>query len=137
MRAGAEVDEIAVLETGDLLAFGDLVDEVELEAGGVSGAFSEAAEASAFRHGLRFLAGDRLVVELLVLLGDLLHLRLNFLEIIRGDAVSHFEIVVETILDGRAVGELGIGPDAEDGGGHHVRGGVAHALEVGHLGAFV
>ena len=31
--AGAEVDEVAVLEAGDLLAFRDLVDEVELEAG--------------------------------------------------------------------------------------------------------
>jgi hypothetical protein len=32
VRAGAEVDELAVLETRDFLAFGDLVDEVELEA---------------------------------------------------------------------------------------------------------
>ena len=32
VRAGAEVDEVAVLETGDLFALGDLVDEVELEA---------------------------------------------------------------------------------------------------------
>ena len=135
--AGAEIDEIAVLEAGDLFSLGDLVDEVELEAGGVPGAFSEAAEASGFRHGFGILAGDRFVFELLVLLGDFLHLLLDFLEIVGGDAVLHFEIVVEAVLNWRAVGELRVGPDAEDGGGHDVRGGVAHALEVGHLVAFV
>ena len=137
MRAGAEIDEIAVLETGDLLAFGDLVDEVELETGRVSRALREAAEAAAFRHRLRFLAGNRLVFEFLVLLGDLLHLRLDFLEIVRRDAVLHLEVVIEPVLYRRPVSELRVRPDAEDGGGHHVRGGMAHALEVGHLGTFV
>ena len=31
----------------------------------------------------------------------------------------------------------GAGPDREDGGGHYVRAGVAHAFKIGHLGAFV
>jgi hypothetical protein len=32
---------------------------------------------------------------------------------------------------------LRIRPDSQDGGGHHVGGGMADPLEVGHLGAFV
>ncbi|MGC4014774.1 MAG: hypothetical protein QM755_09715 [Luteolibacter sp.] len=74
-----------------------------------------------------------LALELLVLLRDLLHLRLDFLEVVRGDPVLHFEVVVETALDRRAVGELGVRPDAQDGGGHDVGAGVAQAFQIGHL----
>ena len=108
-----------------------------LKRDGLPGALGESAEAAAFRHRLGFLAGDRLVFELLVLLGDLLHLRLDFLEIVRRDAVGHVEIIVEAVFNRRAVGELRVRPEAQDGGGHHVGGGVAEPLEVGHLGAFV
>ena len=108
-----------------------------LKRDGIPGAFGKAAEAAGFRHGFGFVTGDRLVFELLVFLGDLLHLGLDFLEIVGRDAVLHFEVVVEAVLHRRAIGELGIRPDAQDSGGHDVGGGVAHALEVGHLGAFV
>jgi hypothetical protein len=104
---------------------------------GIAGALGEAAEAAAFGHRLRFVAGDRLALELLVFLGDLLHLGLDFLEVVRSDPVLHVEVVVETVLDRRAVGELGVRPDAQDGGGHDVGAGVAEALQVGHLLAFV
>ena len=137
MRAGAEIDELAVLETRNLFAFGDLVDEVEFETGWVARAFGEATEPSRFRHGFRFFTRDRLVFELLVFLGDLAHLRLDLFEIVRGDAVLHFEIIVEPGLDGRAVGELRVRPDAQDGGGHDVGAGVPEPLQVGHLLAFV
>jgi hypothetical protein len=39
VRAGAEVEEVAVLEAGDFLVVGDFVDEVEFEAAGVALAF--------------------------------------------------------------------------------------------------
>jgi hypothetical protein len=116
----AEVDEVAVLEAGDLLALWDLVDEVQLEARGIARTLAEAAETAALRHGLRLLAGNRLVFELLVLLGDLPHLRLDLLEVVRCDAVLHLEVIVEAVLDRRAVGELRVRPQPEDGGGHHV-----------------
>ena len=54
--AGAEVDEVAVLEARDLLAFGDLVDQVELEARRVARAFGESAEAAGFGHRFGFVA---------------------------------------------------------------------------------
>ena len=137
MWARAEIDEVAILETRDLFAFGDLVDEVEFEAGRIAGAFAEAAETAGFGHGFRFIAGDRLVFEFLVFLGDFLHLRLDFFEVVRSDPVLHFEIVVEAIFDRRAVGELGVRPNAQDGGGHDVGAGMAEPLQVGHLLALV
>ena len=137
MRAGAEVDEVAVLETRDVLAFRDLVDEVEFEARGIAGALGEAAQAAAFRHGDGFGAGDGAVLELLVVLGDFLHLGFDLLEVVRGDPVGHVEVIVKAALDGRAVGELGVWPQLENGRGHDVGAGMAEPLQVGHLLAFV
>ena len=128
--AGAEVDELAVLEGADLLAFGDLFEQVELEHARVAWALGEAAEATAFREFDRFLARDAFPLELLVLLRDLLHLRLDLLEVIRRDAVLHVEVVVEAVLHRRAVGELGIGPDAQDRGGHDMGTGVTQTINV-------
>jgi hypothetical protein len=137
VRSGAEVDELAVLEAGDLLAFRNFVDEVELEDAGIARTLAQAAEAAALRHGLGFLAADALPFELLVLLRDLFHLRLDLLEVIRRDAVlRQVEVVVEAVFHRRAVGKLGIRPQAQDGGGHHMGTGVAQAVDVGHLGAF-
>ena len=56
MRTGAEVDELTILETGNFFALGDLVDQVELEARWVAGAFGESAEASGFGHRFGFIA---------------------------------------------------------------------------------
>ncbi len=47
--------------------------------------------------------------------------------------MRQIDIVVKAVLHGRAGGELGLGPDAQDAGRQHVRGGMAQALEIGHL----
>lgn len=95
-----------------MFAFGNFFDEVQFEAGGVSGSFGKAAEATGLCHLGCFFAGDGLVFEFLVFLTDFFHFRFNFFEIIGSDAVLHFEIVVEAVVDGGAVGELCIGPDS-------------------------
>jgi hypothetical protein len=63
----------------------------------------------------------------------LFHLSLDFLEILRRDAVRQVHVVIETILDGRAAGELRVGPEAEDGGGQDMRAGVAESFQIGHF----
>src|SRR5690606_541750 len=95
MRPGAEVDELAVLETGNLLAFGNLVDQVELETARIARAFGKTAETAAFGHRPGLVPGNDLALELLVLLRDLLHLRLDLFEVLRGDPVLHVEVVVK------------------------------------------
>ncbi|MFM1944957.1 MAG: hypothetical protein RI897_3939 [Verrucomicrobiota bacterium] len=63
---------------------------------------------------------------------DFFHLGLDGGEVIGGDAVVEFDVVVEAIFDGWSVGELGIGPEGGDGGGHDVGAGVAEPLQVAH-----
>ena len=67
----------------------------------------------------------------------LFHLGLDLLKILRRDAVGKLDIVIETVLDGRAGGELGVGPEPENGGGHDMGAGMAQALQVGHFLAVV
>ncbi len=63
----------------------------------------------------------------------LFHLRLDFLEVFRRDAVRQIDIVVEAVLDRRPGGELRFRPDPQDGRRKDVRRRMAKALEVGHL----
>ena len=51
--------------------------------------------------------------------------------------MAEFHVVIKAVLDRRAGGELGIGPDAQDGRGEHVGAGMADALQFGHLRAVV
>ena len=59
----------------------------------------------------------------LVLADDLAHARLDALEVLVGEvrAAGQLEVVVEAVLHRRADGELGAGPELEDGLGHDVR----------------
>ena len=47
--------------------------------------------------------------------------------------MAEFHVVVEAVLDWRAGGELGVGPEAQDGRGEHVGAGMAEALQFGHF----
>ena len=137
MRPRAEIDELAILETGNLFAFRNLVDQVELESARVFQALRKPTEATAFRHRLRLFARNHHPLEALVLLRHLAHLRLDLLEIIRRDPVLHVEVIIEAIFDRRPVGELGIRPDSEDSRRHHVSCGMAEPFQIRHLLAFI
>ncbi len=67
----------------------------------------------------------------------LFHLRLDLLEILRRDAVRQIDVVIKSVFDRRPGGELRLGPEPQDGGGQHVRGGMADAFQLGHLRAVV
>ena len=81
----------------------------------------------------RLLARDDAALEDVVRLDLLLHLLLDLREILRRDAVRQIDVVIKPILHRRPRGELRLRPDAQDGRRQHVGGGVAQALEVGHL----
>jgi hypothetical protein len=63
------------------------------------------------------------------LLHDLLHLGFDAGEVVGGDGRVQGDVVVEAVFQRRAVGELGVGPEALDGFGHDVRGRVAQHEE--------
>ena len=51
--------------------------------------------------------------------------------------MRQIDVVVKAVLDRRPGGELRLRPDAQDGRREHMRGGVAEALQVGHLAALL
>ncbi len=69
----------------------------------------------------------------MVRLDFLFHFLLDLREILGRNAVRKFDVVVKAVFHRRAGGELGVGPQAGDGGGHDVGGGVADALQLGHF----
>ena len=46
---------------------------------------------------------------------------------------GRLDVVVKPVLDRRPGGELGVGPEAQDGRGQDVGAGMADALQVGHF----
>ena len=136
VRPGAQINEIAVLVVGDRLLLRNVLDDVQFEfarnlAVGQSG---EAAFACVFP---RLLARDDPFLEGMIGFDLFLHLLLDFREILGRDAVRKLDVVIKAVLDRRAGGELGVGPEAQDGGGEHVGAGMPDALQFGHLRAVV
>ena len=117
VRAAAEIHEIAVAIDGDHAPLGELVDQLEL----IGLACKELA---------RPLASDLLAREREVFRHDLLHLGLDGGEVLGRECVLAVEVVVETVLDRRAYGDLRPWKKAEDGVGHDVRGRVPYRLEL-------
>ena len=98
MRASAEVRELALRVHRDLLAFRQIVDELDLV--GLALLLKEL-------QGL--FAADFLALELEVLLDDLLHLFLDIRKIGFRQLTVDVEVIVEAILDGWADGQAHIG----------------------------
>ena len=51
--------------------------------------------------------------------------------------MRQLDVVVETVFDRRAAGELGVGPEPQDGGGQHMGAGMPDALQFTHFRAFI
>ena len=119
VRAHAHVDVVALLVEGDagiVCKVADVLDLVLL--------------AALLHEGDGLLAGQLENLELEVLLNDLLHLGLDGGQIVLGEGlVTEIDVVVETVVGGGAVGEVGLGIQALDGLGHDVGGGVADDVQ--------
>ena len=82
----------------------------------------------------RLLARDLLAQERLVLVGDLLHLRLDLHEVLGRQLVVQVDVVVEARVRRRTDVELGVGEEAQDRRRQDVRGRVAEFFERSHHG---
>src|SRR4030095_8534960 len=112
-------------------------EQVELELAGVARTLGQPAEPAALGIGDGLFAWDDLLLKRIVGLDLLLHLGLDFLEVLRRDAMRTFQIVIKAVLHRWAVGELGVGPQAENRGGHDVSARMPDTLELSHFRAIV
>ena len=131
VRPGAEVRELPVPEKRDRLARGNVLQDVEFELGG-NASGRERGQLAPFRHGQRIGAGNLDALENMVRLHLALHLLLDPREVLGGNPVAQFHIVIKPVLHRRPRRELRIGPDFQDRRRQHMRGGVADAFEFGH-----
>ena len=120
MRAGAEVNEFALAVEGDNGVLRQVVDELDL------------VRLIALLHELqRFGAREFKAFETQLFLADLAHLGLELLEHLRRERLGAVKIVIETVLDGRADGQLHLGVQALHSLGENVAGGVTVGILVG------
>jgi hypothetical protein len=108
VRAGAEIDEVAVLVERDLLALGNRLDDLDFVG---FAALAEELECLRTR--------DDFALEGQILADDLGHLGLDALDVLGCERLG-VEVVVEAALDGRADGHLGVGANATNRVGHDV-----------------
>jgi hypothetical protein len=135
VRAGTEIPEVAVFVEGDFLAFGDVVEQINLK-NTRHGALADEAEASALRQCHRLVATDHHALERIIVLDDFFHLLLDAREIIRADAVLQLHVIVKAVFHRWSGSELHIRPYPRDRSRHDVRTGVTQALQLGHFKAF-
>ena len=118
VRAAAEIEPVALLVDLDLLVFRDGVDQLDLE-----------HLALVAKHLLGLLAAPHFLGEGFVARDDLAHLLLDRVEVLRRERLVAEEVVIEAVLDHRADGDLGAGPQALHRFRQHVRGVVADQLQ--------
>ena len=118
MRAGAQIDKIALTIDADLFGFRYLADVLGLVD------LTDRAEIGNRGVPVPDLAGDGLVAA-----HDLVHPRLDFFEILRCEGLAAGEIVIKAGLRSRAEGDLSIGIELLDRFGHDMRSVVAQDLK--------
>jgi len=117
--AGAQVGELALLIEGDVGVGGQVVDELHL------------VGLLLLLHELQGLFPGQLEpLQFQLFLADLPHLRLDLLQMLRGEGEGSVQVVVPALVDGGADGQLHLRPQALHGLGHHVGAGVPVGLAV-------
>jgi len=120
MRAGAEVNEFALTVERDDGILRQVVDELDL------------VRLIALLHELqRFGARELKALETQLFLADLAHLGLELFKHLGRERLGAVKIIIETVLDGRADGQLHLGVQALHGLGENVAGGVTVGISVG------
>ena len=124
MRAAAEIEPVALLIDLQIFAFGDSLDEFDLE-----------QLALVAKHLLGLIARPELLREGSVLRDDLVHLLFNLREVFRQEGFRLREVVEEAVVDHWANRHLCAGPQSLDGLGHDVGRVVANQFDRSRIGA--
>ena len=136
VRAGAEIPEVTILIKRDRLAFGDVLEEINLETAW-NRALPEGGETTRLRQFEGLGTGDFAFLEDLIFLHDREHLGLDLFEVVGRDAMGKIDVVVKPVFHRRPGRELRIGPELRNRRREDVRAGVAQALQFRHLVALV
>ena len=119
MRSAAQVDEFTLAIEAELFVLGQAgLDMFDLER-----LFQVGAQLD------RFIAGQRKLLERLGVFDDLGHLFFDGGKVIFAKLVVEFEIVIKTVIDGRAECQGNAVEDAHHGPRHDVRAGVSQNLQ--------
>ena len=113
MRARAQVYKVALAVERQLLLIRQVVDQLHL-----------VGLAPLLHQGDGFLARQHKALLALIALDDARHLLLNLLQVLRLEGLFHIKIVVKSVLNGGANGQLGLGEEVFDRACHHVAGGM-------------
>ena len=122
MGPGAQVGEIALPVEGDDRVLRQVADQLHL-----------VGLVLLLHKGQRVRPGQLEALQLQFFLADLAHFSLQLLQLGLGKGFGGIKIVVETIVDGRADGQLHIRVQALHGLGQNVRAGVPVGLAVGFM----
>ena len=115
VRPGTQVLELPVPVRGDLLVFGDLLDDLHLQR--LRGV-----------HALGLVPRVLVVLERVVLLDHPPHTLLDAGQVLLGERLFHHEVIVEAFVRRRPDAQLGLREHLRDHVGHDVRGRVANSL---------
>ena len=118
MRTGAEVEEFAVAVKAHLLVFRNVVEATQL--------VTLLAHRLDFFNGLFAAALD--AFKFLVFFDYFFHLALKGFQVGGIELLIEVDVVIETVLGRRTDIKLGLGMQAQDSGGQHVRSRVANFL---------
>src|SRR4051812_38811294 len=132
MWTGTEIGELAVSIDRNLFAFGNPLDDIELEFRWLRPR-AERAKFTTLRHIECFVSRKGRSFESVVRFDFLFHLRFDFLEVFRRDAMRQLDVVIKSVLNRRARGELRFRPNLQDSRGENMRRGVAQPFQVRHL----
>ena len=122
VRTAAQVLPVAVPVHAQRFVAGDRLDQLDLV--GFVIVFVMLDRAVALPH----LGGDGIAA-----VDDFLHLLFDLAQIFGGEGLGAVEIVIPAVVDHRADGDLGVGPDLLHGAGHDMGQVVAHQLVGLHL----
>ena len=131
MRSSAQIREGAVAVKRDLLAVGNALEDVELEAARHT-ALTQRRQLASAPQLHRFGARHHAAFEFLIFHDDFCHLGLDLRKILRRDAVRQIHIVIKTLLDRRTGCKLSFGPNTQNRLGEHMSAGMAQSFEIRH-----
>src|SRR5262245_7674740 len=131
MRTGTGIGKVTVAIEGNHFPVGDVFDDIKLESRGFR-SFREGCQRALSRKLEDFLSGDFDAFEAMVGLYFLSHLLLDEPKIFRCDPMWQIDVVVETVLDRRSRGKLGLRPDPQNRCRQHMSTGMAKGFDFSH-----
>ena len=134
VRSGAKIDKVAAAIERDLFVLRNVFDDVDLVFARLI-AIAERREPAFLSKLERLVPRNFHAFERVVRFDLLVHLGLDFFEIVWRNPVRKIDIVVEAVFDRRSGGKLRFRPNLQNRGRQYMRRRMTQTFEVGHRSA--